>query len=233
MKRLVCFLLLIGLPFSMVGCAKKATTITPAPEVLAFQESRKGMQPSPDALYDNETSVKDLPLRSAERVKGDSMWGEVGSLGYMSSNHTYEEQKNAGLGGVIRYNLGIYYAITPLDDGTYLVVRYSGGSLYRAEQCYLLSELNDPSFRECVALGMNSKAINMRAKGEHYREVLQEENGRNISFAHGFYYFSDLTCLGVTYDWQENQLKASYVGLSSPENCILSYLLPQDLELLV
>ena len=72
-----------------------------------------------DALYDNETSVKDLPLRSAERVKGDSMGGEVGSLGYMSSNQTYEEQKNAGLGGVIRYNLGIYYAITPLDDGTY------------------------------------------------------------------------------------------------------------------
>ena len=225
MKKSVCLLLCLWLMLCMTACEAK---FSPAEEVLALRNDAISY-PAARFDFDNSSSARQLVWVSRERlaeVSADRAGMPAGMMGAFSASIYWIKEDFAEKEILLRYNYGRYYSVARVREGGYLFTLYeeSGEWLVLCDSCYV-KKLTDVQKIAEVQPGTPVETILKRFPEGWYWEYGWKENGRILSTTHRL---NDLTTVSLVYE------DGKYVrsGIYAPESSVLTYLLPQDLELI-
>lgn len=178
--------------------------------------------------YDNRADIEDVKkVELTEKIEQLSLPAEMS--GAMSVCHSIDELESEGIVDIVRFNRGRFYSVTPVEDGRYLFLLYTDDDSQCVADGYLASGFADKElFKDIKA-------------GTEMDEILKKDENAYVSEGRSYHRFPDGTVMVISYseDGEGRYAVSDYHSYSSDESgddpyreSVVSYLLPQDLELL-
>lgn len=174
--------------------------------------------------YDNDAIATDLQeqkiTQAVENIALPYFEHEMRSI-----QHSMDEIRRENLIGIVRYNKGRYYSVTPMEDGKFLFLLFNNefSTEYNVSDGYLASSFADKHNFDHLKVGMPQENVLARDSTAWVDEF-------GVSSCH---HFSDGSILLIDYelDASDKWVVSEYMYTREKES-VVRYLIPGDKKLL-
>lgn len=206
-RKILIVALLVGIMSLFIGCSLK-------PDEQNIKE------------FNNSVAVQDsTPIN--ENLIEKSLY-EPYVLKYSASfTQEFDSLQDKGIFDIVRYSKDRYYTVSKLNDGSYFFMLFKEANIYEKPNALILAD----GFR--IKKLIDSESFNEIQLGTSKSKVFELDPFAYFGETCSIHRFSDKTVIMLKYQMDENNnLIVTQIESMNTEDSVLSYLTPQDYNLI-